>query len=196
MGGPTARPPDRVDRSPPLGENFKSKNQEAFFGALLYHEVDKQTKKEITVKPRPFRFGVLCEQMGTQRTWVTKARQIEDVGYATLLIRDHFIGEPFGDQFAPFAALMSAADATTTLRVGNLVLDNDDRHPVILAKEAATLDVLSHGRFELGLGAGWAKREYEQAGIPFDAPGMRVSCLEEALQVLKGLWAPGPIPFR
>ncbi len=77
------------------------------------------------MEPRPFRFGVLCEQMDTQRAWVTKARQIEDAGYTTLLIRDHFVGEPFGDQFAPIAALMAAADATTTLRVGNLVLDND-----------------------------------------------------------------------
>jgi probable F420-dependent oxidoreductase len=152
-------------------------------------------KKEMTMKSRPFRFGVLCEQMGTQHDWVTKACQIEDAGYATLLIRDHFVGEPFGDQFAPLVALMAAADATTTLRVGNLVLANDYRHPVILAKEAATLDMLSHGRFELGLGAGWAKHEYEQAGISFDAPGVRVSRLEEALQVLKGLWAPGPLTF-
>ena len=147
------------------------------------------------MKLHPFRFGVLCEQMDTQRAWVDKARQIEDTDYSTLLIRDHFVREPFGDQFAPIAALMSAADATTTLRVGNLVLDNDYRHPVILAKEAATLDVLSQGRFELGLGAGWAKHEYEQAGIPFDAPGVRVSRLEEALKVLKGLWAPDPLTF-
>ena len=147
------------------------------------------------MNPRPFRFGVLCEQMDTQHAWVTKARQIEDVGYNTLLIRDHFISEPFGDQFAPIAALMAAADATTTLRVGNLVLDNDYRHPVILAKEAATLDVLSNGRFELGLGAGWAKREYEQAGMPFDAPGVRVGRLEESLRIIKGLWAPGPLTF-
>jgi len=157
--------------------------------------MDKQTKKEILMKSRPFRFGVLCEQMNTQHTWVTKARQIEDTGYATLLIRDHFISEPFGDQFAPIAALMAAADATTTLRVGNLVLDNDYRHPVILAKEAATLDVLSNGRFELGLGAGWAKSEYEQAGMPFDAPGVRVGRLEESLQVIKGLWAAGSLTF-
>jgi len=147
------------------------------------------------MQPRPFRFGVLCEQMDTQQNWITKARQIEDAGYATLLIRDHFIAEPFGDQFAPIAALMAAADATTTLRVGNLVIDNDYRHPVILAKEAATLDVLSNGRFELGLGAGWAKQEYEQAGLPFDAPGVRVSRLEEALRVLKGLWTSEPLTF-
>lgn len=147
------------------------------------------------MKLRPFRFGVLCEQMGTQQAWKTRACQIEDAGYATLLIRDHFIPEPFGDQFAPMLALLAAADATTTLRVGNLVLDNDYRHPVMLAKEAATLDVLSNGRFELGLGAGWAKREYKQAGLPFDAPGVRVSRLEEALQVIKGLWASDPLTF-
>jgi probable F420-dependent oxidoreductase len=160
-----------------------------------YDEVHKQAEKEMTMKPRPFRFGVLCEQMDTQRAWVDKARQIEESGYATLLIRDHFVRDPFGDQFAPLVALMAAAGATTRLRVGTLVLDNDYRHPVLLAKEAATLDVLSHGRLELGLGAGWAKHEYEQAGLPFDAPGVRVSRLEEALQVLKGLWAPGPLTF-
>lgn len=148
------------------------------------------------MEPRPFRFGILCEHMDIPRTWVEKARQIEEHGYASLLIRDHFVRDPFGDQFAPLIALMAAADATTRLRVGTLVLDNDYRHPVLLAKEAATLDVLSQGRFELGLGAGWAKGEYEQAGLAFDTPGMRVSRLEEALQVIKGLWAPGPLTFR
>jgi probable F420-dependent oxidoreductase len=92
-------------------------------------------------------------------------------------------------------ALMAAADATRTLRVGSLVLDNDYRHPVVLAKEAATLDVLSHGRFELGLGAGWAKAEYQQAGISFDAPGIRVGRLEEAVHVIKGLFASEPLTF-
>lgn len=91
---------------------------------------------------------------------------------------------------------MAAAAATTRLRVGSLVLDNDYRHPVLLAKEAATLDVLSQGRFELGLGAGWARHEYEQAGIPFDPPALRASRLQEALQVLKGLWADGPLTFE
>src|SRR6266851_8546845 len=121
--------------------------------------------------------------MQSAEEWIAKACLAESAGYSTFLIRDHFIREPFSDQLAPMLALMAAADATKTLRVGNLVLDNDYRHPVILAKEAATLDVLSHGRFELGLGAGRAKREYEQAGIPFDAPGVRVSRLEEAVQV-------------
>lgn len=144
---------------------------------------------------RPFRFGVLCERMSSAETWHTTARQAEQLGYSTLFIRDHFIPEPFGDQFAPLVALMSAADATTTLRVGTLVLDNDYRHPVLLAKEAATLDVLSNGRFELGLGAGWAKTEYQQAGISFEASGIRVSRLEEAVHVIKGLFASEPLTF-
>src|SRR5215472_5234354 len=80
------------------------------------------------------------------------------------LIRDHFIAEPCGHQFAPLVTLGVAAQATTTLRVGTLVIDNDYRHPALLAKEAATLDVLSDGRFELGLGAGWARDEYAQIG--------------------------------
>ncbi len=101
-------------------------------------------------KLRPFRFGVICEYMQSAEEWVTKARQAEEYGYSTLLIRDHFIREPFGDQLAPLIALMAAANATKTLRIGSLVLDNDYRHPVMLAKEAATLDLLSGGRFELG----------------------------------------------
>ena len=93
-------------------------------------------------------------------------------------------------------ALMAAADATEALRVGSLVLDNDYRHPVLLAKEAATLDVLSNGRFELGLGAGWARTEYQRAGLSFDAPGVRVSRLEEAVRVIKGLFAAEPFTFK
>jgi hypothetical protein len=127
------------------GKKFQSKIRSASFDICWYHTVGTYTEKGLPKNQRPFRFGVLCEQMGTQRTWVDKAHEIEDTGYATLLIRDHYVRDPFGDQFAPLVALMGAADATTTLRVGNLVLDNDYRHPVLLAKEAATLDVLSHG---------------------------------------------------
>jgi probable F420-dependent oxidoreductase len=133
--------------------------------------------------------------MSTAEAWSTTARRAEHLGFSTLLIRDHFVAEPFGDQFAPLIALMAAADATRTLRVGSLVLDNDYRHPVMLAKEAATLDVLSNGRFELGLGAGWAKAEYQQGGIPFDTPGTRISRLEEAVHVIKGLFASEPLTF-
>jgi probable F420-dependent oxidoreductase len=146
-------------------------------------------------KPRPFRFGVICEQMQSTEEWITKAHRAEDYGYATLLIRDHFIREPFGDQLAPLIALMAAASVTRTLRVGSLVLDNDYRHPVLLAKEAATLDLLSNGRLELGIGAGWLRSEYEQSGIAFESAGTRVNRLEEAIQVLKGLFADQPLTF-
>ncbi len=144
---------------------------------------------------RPFRFGVINERISTRQKWIYKARQAEDRGYATFLLRDHFIREPFGDQFAPIAALMSAADATTSLRIGSLVLDNDYRHPVVLAKETATLDVLSDGRFELGLGAGWLHEEYEQSGITFEPPGVRISRMEEALHILKGLFTGEPVTY-
>jgi probable F420-dependent oxidoreductase len=116
------------------------------------------------------------------------ARRVEIAGYATFLIRDHFIEEPLGHQLAPIAALATVAAATKTLRVGSLVICNDYRHPVVLAKEVATLDVLSGGRFELGLGAGFSRPEYEAAGLPYDPPGVRVDRFAEALQVFKGLF--------
>src|SRR5947209_7695061 len=106
-------------------------------------------RSRVMSRRHPFRFGVIREHMSSATAWHTTARQAEQLGYSTLLVRDHFIPEPFGDQFAPMIALMAAADATSALRVGSLVLDNDYRHPVMMAKEAATLDVLSHGRFEL-----------------------------------------------
>jgi len=142
---------------------------------------------------RPFRFGVINESMLAPEAWFAHVRRVEALGYATFLIRDHFVPDFFGDQYAPIAALMAAACATTTLRVGTLVLDNDYRHPALLAKEAATLDVLSGGRLELGLGAGWLRAEYEQAGLPYDAAGTRIERLAEALRVIKGLWAPEPL---
>jgi probable F420-dependent oxidoreductase len=136
---------------------------------------------------RRFRFGVIGEDIRTSEQLVAEARRAEAIGYSTLLLRDHFVREPFGEQFAPMVALMAAAAATTSLRVGTMVIDNDYRHPVLLAKEAATLDVLSGGRFELGLGAGWLRDEYERAGLPFDPAGVRIDRLEESLQILKCL---------
>jgi probable F420-dependent oxidoreductase len=144
---------------------------------------------------RPFRFGVLCEEMGTREAWIAKAQRVEELGYATLLLRDHFMPGPFGDQFAPLSALTAAAMMTSKLRIGSMVLDNDYRHPVMLGKEVATLDVLSGGRFEFGLGAGWMGSEYEQAGLPFDPPGTRIDRFEEALQIFKGLFADEPLTF-
>ncbi|MGH2550935.1 MAG: TIGR03621 family F420-dependent LLM class oxidoreductase [Thermomicrobiales bacterium] len=144
---------------------------------------------------RPFRFGVINEHMTTRAGWVESARKAEELGYATMLIRDHFVPDFFGDQFAPLAAMMSAADSTTTLRIGTLVIDNDYRHPVVLAKETATIDLLSDGRLELGLGAGWLEREYIVAGLDYDRPGVRIDRVEEAIAVLKGLWGDGPVNF-
>ena len=99
------------------------------------------------------------------------------------------------EPLAPLPALMAAADATTTLRVGTMVLANDYRHPVMLAKEAATLDVLTEGRFELGIGAGWMLADYEPAGIRLDRPGVRIDRLAEALAVLRGAWSGAPFTF-
>src|SRR6266851_1148225 len=144
---------------------------------------------------RPFRFGVINERMQTASAWNADARRTEQLGYSTFLIRDHFVPDHFGDQFAPFSALMAAANVTKTMRVGSFVIDNDYRHPVVLAKEATTLDLLSGGRFELGIGAGWLRSEYQQAGMVFEPAGVRVSRLEEAIKVLKGLFAGQPLTF-
>jgi len=135
----------------------------------------------------PFRFGIQCKGPADAVGWAAHARQVEDLGWSTLTVADH-LDEPL----APLPALAVAAAATTTLRVGTMVLANDYRHPVLLAKEAATLDVLSGGRFELGIGAGWMTSDYEAAGIPLDPPVVRIERLAEALDVLRGCWSPGP----
>jgi probable F420-dependent oxidoreductase len=144
---------------------------------------------------RHFRFGVVGESIESATELVDCARRAEELGYDTLLLRDHFVAEPFGHQLAPLIALTAAAGATSTLRVGTLVLANDYRHPVLLAKEAATLDMLSGGRLELGLGAGWLGAEYAAAGFAFDPPGDRVSRLEESVRLLKALFEGGPVTF-
>jgi len=141
-------------------------------------------------KPRAFRFAAQEHRAPSARAWKEKAQQVESLGYSALYLPDHFT-----DQLGPVAALMAAAAATTTLRVGSLVFDNDYRHPVVLAKEAATLDLLSDGRFDLGLGAGWMVSDYEQAGMQFDSAGTRISRMEEALQVIKGLFTGRPFSF-
>lgn len=137
--------------------------------------------------PRPFRFGIQASGATSRAEWVDLARRAESHGYDILTMPDHF-----GDQLAPVPALMAAADATTRLRVGALVFDNDYKHPVVLAKELATMDVLSDGRVEIGIGAGWMVSDYEQSGIPYDPPGVRVDRFVEGLAVLKGALADGP----
>ena len=104
---------------------------------------------------------------------------------------DHFVDT----DLAPMVALSFAAAATTTLRIGMLVLGNDYKHPAVVAKEAATLDVLSDGRLEFGLGAGWMTADYEALGLPYDSHGTRIARLGEALAVVKGAWADGPFDF-
>jgi probable F420-dependent oxidoreductase len=141
--------------------------------------------------PRPFRFGVQLSRADTSAEWAALAHKAEDLGYSTLFVPDHF-----GDQLSPAVALMAAADATTDLRVGPLVLDNDFRHPVVLAKEAASIDRLSGGRLELGIGAGWMNDDYDQSGIAMDPPGVRIDRLEEALDVLEGLFGTGPFSYE
>ncbi|MGA8724528.1 MAG: TIGR03621 family F420-dependent LLM class oxidoreductase [Acidimicrobiales bacterium] len=138
----------------------------------------------------PFRFGVQLSRAASGHAWRELARRIEGLGYSTLFVPDHF-----EDQFGPLVALTVAAEATTTLRVGSLVFGNDYRHPMVLAKEIATLDLLSEGRVEFGLGAGWMTADYEQAGLEEDSPAVRIDRMEESLAVMKELWSTGSCTF-
>jgi probable F420-dependent oxidoreductase len=139
---------------------------------------------------RPFRFGIQASKANTRDLWVDLARRSEGHGYSCLTMPDHF-----DDQLAPVPALMTAANVTTNLRVGALVWDNDYKHPAVLAKELATMDVLSDGRLELGIGAGWMISDYEQMGIPYDSAKVRIDRFVEGLQVIKGAMAEGPFSF-
>jgi probable F420-dependent oxidoreductase len=145
---------------------------------------------------RPIRFGVIADAAKTTDDLIALGQWAEDIGYSTLLLRDHVVEEPFGNQLGPLVAMATVALSTTTLRIGTLVVSNDFRSPVQLAKEVATLDMLSNGRVELGLGAGFLAAEYAPLGIPFDPPAVRVSRLEESLQALKRLFTGDPVTYR
>ena len=132
--------------------------------------------------PRPFRFGVQVSSL-PETGWQERVRRIEALGYSSLFCPDHF-----GPQWDPVALLAAAASVTETLKVGSLVYDVDYRHPVILAKAAATVQILSAGRHEFGIGAGWMKSDYDEAGLTYDRPGIRIERLEEALQIIRGMW--------
>ncbi|MSO79828.1 MAG: TIGR03621 family F420-dependent LLM class oxidoreductase, partial [Acidimicrobiia bacterium] len=132
-----------------------------------------------------FRFGVQVSSASSGADWRDKARRIEDLGYSTLTMPDHFVDTAF----APMAAIAFAAAHTTTLRIGHLVLGNDYKHPAVTAKEAATIDLLSDGRLEFGIGAGWMQTDYDALGMAYDSAGTRVDRLEEALAVIKGAWS-------
>lgn len=137
---------------------------------------------------KPFRFGVQTKGAASARAWRDQARAVESMGYATLWMPDHL-----GDQWGPLVGLTAAAEATTTLRVGALVFDNDFRHPSVLAKELATLDLVSEGRLEAGLGAGWLRTDYEAHGLAYDPPATRIDRMAEGLGVMRALWSGRPV---
>jgi probable F420-dependent oxidoreductase len=139
---------------------------------------------------KPFRVGIQASHSVDGTSWTDLARTAEANGFDVLTMPDHFT-----EQFAPIPALAAAAAATSSLRIGALVFDNDYKHPVVLAKELATMDVLSSGRVEIGIGAGWMITDYEQAGIPYDPPGVRVDRFIEGVRVIQGCMADGPFSF-
>jgi probable F420-dependent oxidoreductase len=141
----------------------------------------------------PFRFAVQATNAAGAREWRDTARKVEDLGYSTLFLADHYLGPgpaqraartPRQD-LAPIAAMATAAAVTETLRIGCRVFCVDYHVPAVLAKEAATLDLLSDGRLELGIGAGWSGVEYTAMGLEFDRPGRRISKLEEVIELMK-----------
>lgn len=139
---------------------------------------------------RPFRFSVSGGEPMTAKALADRARKAEALGYSAYVLSDHLL-----NSLAPNVALAAIATATERLRIGHYVLNNDLRHPAVLHQELATLDVLSEGRLEIGIGAGWNEPEYRGSGIPFDAVPQRVSRLEESIAVLTGLFGAAPFTF-
>jgi probable F420-dependent oxidoreductase len=149
------------------------------------------------VSPRPFRFAVQALNAGSAREWQELCRRTEGLGYSTLFLADHYLGPgparraahtPQQD-LAPIAAMATAAAVTETLRVGCRVFCVDYHVPAVLAKETATLDLLSDGRVEVGIGAGWSDGEYGAMGLTFDRPGRRIAKLAEVVALLKAHWS-------
>ena len=140
---------------------------------------------------RPFRFLAEAVEVVEGRRLADTARRAESMGYAGLVFTDHLL-----DQLAPIPAMATAAAATTRLRVGTFVLNNDLRHPAVLAQDLATLDVLSGGRLDIGIGAGWNEPEYRAIGLSFEPIGTRVGRLAESVAVLKGAFAGEPFTYR
>ncbi|WP_216893046.1 TIGR03621 family F420-dependent LLM class oxidoreductase [Nocardia alni] len=153
---------------------------------------------------RPFRFGVQATRAKSATEWRELACRIEDLGYSTLSLADHYLGPgPAGREtgyppqyLAPIAAMATAAAVTTTLRVGCRVFCMDYHVPGVLAKEAATLDLLSDGRLEFGIGAGWSAPEYRAMGLEFAPPGERISKLIEVIELVKAHWSGEPLDIE
>ena len=139
---------------------------------------------------RPFRFSADVSEIVDGHLLAEKARRAESIGYDTLMLGDHLL-----EQLAPIPALATIAAATERIRIGTFVFNNDLRHPAVLAQDLATLDVLSGGRLEIGIGAGWNAPEYAAIGLSFDEPAIRVARCAEAIEVLKGCFADGPFAF-
>lgn len=144
----------------------------------------------MTTQSRPFRFGAHTGRSSSLAAWQETARTVEGLGYSIMTIFDHL--DP---QLSYGPALVAATLATSTLRVGTLVLDNNYRHPALVAMEVATLATLTEGRFELGLGAGWRPENYTRSGIPFESPGVRAGRLIESVQIIKQLLGQQPVTF-
>ena len=139
---------------------------------------------------KPFRFGISIWHVGSRAELADRARKIEALGYDTLSFPDHLT-----DRIAPLPALVTAANATTRLRVGTNVLNSDLRHPVLVAREAAAVDLLTDGRLQLGLGAGSIRSEYDEVGLRFEIGRIRVERLAEAVAVIKGLLSGETVTF-
>src|SRR5438874_5273494 len=144
----------------------------------------------MTTTIRPIRFGFTGGASSKRQRLLDTARAVEALGYSTFGLADHFVRP-----FAPLIAGQAVADATSTLRITQTVLAQDFREPALLAKELATLDVLSEGRLQIGLGAGWLRQEYEDAGMRFASASERIARLEETVVVLKGLFGSEPFSF-
>lgn len=140
---------------------------------------------------RPFRFLAGATEIVDGRVLAERARRAEAIGYDGLVIPDHLLEQP-----APIPVMATIAAATERLRVGAFVLNNDLRHPAVLAQDLATIDLLSGGRLIVGIGAGWNRPEYDAIGRPFDPVGVRVDRLTESVAILKGLFGDGPLTFE
>lgn len=144
----------------------------------------------------PIRFGVHTVGLDTLDEWTALATDAEALGYSSLLVSDHVVDFlPVGGA-SPLMALAAAAAVTSRIALGTIVLCNDFRHPIVLAKDAATLDLMSNGRIELGIGAGWHRPDYEALGLPFDGAGVRIGRLVESLEIMKACWSGRPVDFE
>src|SRR4029079_18910321 len=141
---------------------------------------------------KPFTFIADAYDITDGRDLAERARRAESLGVTTFSIPDHLVE----GNLAPIPYLATVAAATTTLRIAAFVHNHDLRHPAVLAQDLATLDVLSGGRLDVALGAGWNKPEYDAIGLPFDPVPTRQARLEEAVAVIKGCFGEGPFSFH